>query len=106
MGVFLLVYDLKNEAGHEHYHAFWAELSRLGAHRVLESACMVNLNTEDARRVVETLKKLTDKSDRVAAVRMEPGNYWYLNAYPKTNDWLSRNPPAAPRESEAPTLNS
>ncbi|WP_371037316.1 hypothetical protein [Rhodosalinus sp. FB01] len=95
MAVFLLSYDLRNEAGHEYYHAFWAELSRLGAHRVLEGACMVNLNTENPRQVVETLKKLTDDSDRVVAVRMEPGNYWYLNAYPKTNDWLSRNAPAA-----------
>ncbi len=103
MAIFLLTYDLHNEQGPAHYTALWAELKRLRAHRVMERACLVNLDTDNPRRVVETLKPLTESRDRLLASRMDPGSYWYLNAGAETNDWLRQNPPVAlPAKAEAP----
>lgn len=95
MSIFLLHYDLSHEDGLPHYVDFRKELTRLRAHRVLENACLINVNTHDPRRLVETLKPLTEERDRLFAMRMEPGNYWYLNALSDTNDWLKDNPPEA-----------
>lgn len=93
MPIFLLNYDLSHEDGLPHYVDFRKELTRLRAHRVLNTACLINVNTADPKRLVEALKPMTEDKDRLFATRMDPNSYWYLNTFDKTNDWLKDNPP-------------
>lgn len=88
-----MTFDLGNEDGPEHYKAFSDELARLRAHRVMDRACLINLNTASARRVSEALKELLDEKDRIFVMRVDTQTYWYLNAFPETNEWLKANPP-------------
>jgi hypothetical protein len=92
LAIFYLTYDLTHENGMEHYQVLREELTRLRAHRVLSNACLINLNTVDPKRLVESLQPLVEKADRLFAVRLEPRSYWYVNARQDTNEWLKNNP--------------
>jgi hypothetical protein len=92
LAIFYLTYDLTHEDGITHYQKLREELTRLRAHRVLSNACLINLNTVDPKRLVESLQPLVEEGDRFFAVRLEPRSYWYVNALRDTNDWLENNP--------------
>lgn len=92
MAIFLLTYDLTHEEGLPHYQTLRDELTRMRAHQVLSNACLINLNTVDAKRLVEALQPVVEKADRLFAVRLEPRSYWYINARRETNEWLENNP--------------
>ena len=89
MAIFYLTYDLTHEDGLKHYQSLREELTRLRAHQVLENACLINLNTVDPKRLVESLQSLVEDADRIFAARLEPRSYWYVNARRDTNDWLT-----------------
>jgi hypothetical protein len=93
MPVFEFTYDLVKPAGEFDYEPLWNELKRLDAHRTQYSAWLINLNNT-AREVVEHFKQFVHNDDRLMAVRLRPGDYWYVNAMAGTNEWLKRNPPS------------
>ncbi len=93
MAIFMLTYDLSHEDGLPHYERLREELTRLRAHRIMENACLINLNTVDPKRLVEALQPLVEDRDRLFAVRLEPRSYWYVHAMRDTNDWLKTNKP-------------
>ncbi len=100
MAIFYLTYDLTHEDGITHYQKLREELTRLRAHQVLDNACLINLNTVDPKRLVESLQPLAEKADRFFAIRLEPRSYWYVNARRDTNDWLKNNPAISLEEAQ------
>lgn len=102
LAIFHLTYDLLHEDGIQHYQKLREELTRLRAHQILSNSCLINLNIDDPRRLVEALQPLVEAPDRLFAMRVEPRTYWYVNARQNTNDWLENNPPVTLEQTQEP----
>ena len=91
MTVFVLAYDLRNEAGNQGYEKLWAELKRYNAHRIQDSVWLINVNST-ASDTHAYFKKLMDSDDFLMVSELTR-NHGYT-AYAGTTDWIKRNPPA------------
>jgi len=89
MGIFAISYDVAKGGD---YQPLWDELSRLGAHKALESFYLANLNTEDPEAVKNGLKPLIGQNDMLMVVRVA-GRPSFVRAKAGTNDWIARNCP-------------
>jgi hypothetical protein len=93
MTVFLLTYDLRKKATPTQYQRLWDELKRLGAHRILESAWLINLS-DSGNAVVRHFRTFIDQNDGIFITIIRKNEHWYIGENTGTNDWLAKNPPS------------
>lgn len=96
MPVFFVTFDLNHEDGYEHYSEFVAELNKLRGHRIMNNSCLVNINSESAKALLNHLKPHLEDTDRIFAAKIDSSNSYFLHAYPGTNEWLKQHPLDAP----------
>ena len=92
MAIYALAYDLIAEKDGQDYKPLWAELKRLGAHRVQYSLWLLNLNNT-AREVIAHFKQFVDANDALWVSSVRRGEYSFSNARTGTNEWLRENTP-------------
>lgn len=92
MAVFLLAYDLRNEAGSHNYEPLWDELNRLKAQRTQDSLWLINLNNSPTE-VLEHFKGFVDGDDRLWITEILKGRHTFVNAKAGTNAWLGESLP-------------
>lgn len=92
MTIYLLTYDLLKEPDSEDYKPLWAELKRLGGHKVQYSVWLLDLTNDTAKQVHDHFKGYVDSNDRLWVSELV-SNYWCSNAISGTNDWLAAHPP-------------
>jgi len=92
MAIYVFAYDLVKKKPEFDYEILWAELKRLGAHRVQESLWIVNL-ANSAKEVAEHFGRYMHSDDRIWVSSVRRGEHWYKNAMAGTNSWLEANPP-------------
>lgn len=91
MPVFLVTYDFRKKGSSYDYKPFYDELERAGGHRTMPSAWLVPAN-HTPREVLYHLRQFLDAKDRLWVTRIRKGEYYYIDAYTGTNDWLKENP--------------
>ncbi len=96
MAIFFVTFDLNHKDGYDHYPKFVEELGKMRAHRIMNNACLVNVNTGSAKALLEHIKPLLEETDRIFAARIDTENSFYQHAYPGTNEWLEHNPLPTP----------
>ena len=87
MAVYLLTYDLAGEDGSGDYDLLWGELRRLGAHRMLESAWLLDFDAHP-EALLSSFKAFLNEEDRLFVTALRKGEFTYTKARSGTNDWL------------------
>ena len=87
MAVYLLTYDLAGENGSADHDLLWDELRRRGAHRMLDSAWLLDSDA-DPQALLSDFKKLLNEENRLFVTALRRGEFTYTNARGGTNDWL------------------
>jgi CRISPR/Cas system-associated endoribonuclease Cas2 len=68
MGYFAVSYQLNDE---KDYPKLWAEMKRLGAHRVMRSFWYLDINVNFTSEVRDHLSDFVDEDDYIAVVAIE-----------------------------------
>jgi CRISPR/Cas system-associated endoribonuclease Cas2 len=92
MPVFLLAYDLVNEARSGEYDALYNELDRLEAQRVQDSVWLVSLNYAVVE-VKDHFATFMDGDDKLWVTKLRSRQFTFTKANSGTNGWLKENPP-------------
>lgn len=92
MAIFFVAFDLNHEDGYDHYEELTKELTKLRGHRIMNYACLLNVNTDNPQTLLTHLKKFLEDTDRTFAARIDTENSYFLHAYPGTNEWIEHNP--------------
>lgn len=94
MAIYLVAYDILNEAGTQDYEPLWHELKVLGAQPVQDGVWLLE-NDQNEDHVAQRLRAYLDLGDRLLVTQIHNGEFCQSHSRLGTDAWLAARWPSS-----------